>query len=370
MGRGTPPNHIGAASRECVLYFEQAFNKILSVYLFTRTISLILVLVFLGSCTSAIGKKDKSGSDSTITESEKTQETSGLIEAEAQEVGGAVGEANANTSLTPKALSGSDLVNACINELSEIPGSAGRSSINAICETVRLLSDCESAEGRPIFHMDEKGIHKKGKRILVMGYVHGDEHESGLVARSWMARLLEIESRNTWRVIPVLNPDGRRLNTRTNARKVDINRNFPSSDWNDLALKYWKSKAHSSQRRYPGPTAASEPETRCAIHQIRDFKPDLIIAIHTPLGVLDFDGPKLAFPKYTNLPWIRLGHFPGSLGRYMWKDHKTPVMTIELKPNQSERELSKLDDLQDLSGIVAIMTNSEDKQVPPPDFEE
>src|SRR5690606_35181087 len=153
-----------------------------------------------------------------------------------------------------------------------------------------------------------------------------DEIPSGAVARSWMVRLQEISPRNTWRVVPILNPDGLVKKSRLNGREVDLNRNFPTEDWDELALKSWREKTKSNPRRYPGDGPASEPETACAIEHIKDFKPDFIISIHTPLGVLDFDGPKsLPFPNFKPLPWRSLGHFPGSLGRYMWKEHGVPV---------------------------------------------
>ncbi|MDB9786942.1 hypothetical protein OAB57_02450, partial [Bacteriovoracaceae bacterium] len=91
---------------------------------------------------------------------------------------------------------------------------------------------------------------------------------------------------------------------------------------------------------------------------IGDFDPHFIISIHTPLGILDFDGPKLKFPpKHKKLPWLRLGNFPGSLGRYMWRDAKVPVLTIELKGKHSLKDLDAIDQLQDISGLVAIMSN-------------
>src|SRR6185437_16346647 len=100
---------------------------------------------------------------------------------------------------------------------------------------------CESENGAPIFYYQREGTDKKhGKRILSISLIHGDEHPSGAVNRAWMARLNKIEPRNTWRVIPIVNPDGMKAVTRYNAHHVDLNRNFPSSDWDKLALKYWR----------------------------------------------------------------------------------------------------------------------------------
>lgn len=138
---------------------------------------------------------------------------------------------------------------------------------------------------------------------------------------------------------------------------MDLNRNFPTEGWNGEAVERWKKLTRSDPRRYPGPTPGSETETRCAMRHIETFKPDFIISVHTPLGVLDFDGPKMNYPRFEPLPWISLGNYPGSLGRYMWKDHKVPVLTIELKGAQGIKRLEQLDHLQDISGTVAIQSN-------------
>jgi hypothetical protein len=217
--------------------------------------------------------------------------------------------------------------------------------LKAACQTVQVLEGCQSVKGAPIFHYDRKGSHKSQQKILVFSLVHGDELPAGSVGRFWMERLQSIDPRNSWRVIPILNPDGLKAKTRTNANKVDINRNFPTADWVKEAKNYWM-KEKKNPRRYPGEKAASEPETRCAISHIEDFKPDFVVSIHTPLKVLDFDGPRVKPPKFDYLPWKSLGNYPGSLGRYLWLERKTPVLTAEFKEDQPpERPLVELQDI-------------------------
>lgn len=225
-----------------------------------------------------------------------------------------------------------------------------------ICRLVeKPLTSCQSRKGRDLFHYEKKSKNSKGKKILVFATFHGDETEGSVIASHWIKRLETIESRNTWRILPIMNPDGAFVKTRMNANKVDINRNFPTKDWNDLALKYWRSKTNSNPRRFPGPSGGSEPETKCAIEQIHDFSPDFVISIHTPYGLLDFDGPKIKMARFENLKWKRLGTFPGSLGRYLWVDRKIPVLTIELRANTKIIEnIDKMNSLQDLSGALAI----------------
>ncbi|MCY4643487.1 MAG: succinylglutamate desuccinylase/aspartoacylase family protein [Bacteriovoracales bacterium] len=242
----------------------------------------------------------------------------------------------------------------CYETLKKLPGKYHKARLRKACSRVLLKEGCVSPKNRSIFHYDKLSERVGGTRILVLALIHGDEFPSGSVARAWMERLEELDPRNSWRVIPVANPDGLVLKTRTNANRVDINRNFPTENWDQLALKMWKERYKSTWRKYPGPAPASEVETRCLMAHIKDFSSDFIISIHTPLGHLDFDGPKMKYPNFNLLPWRRFGHFPGSLGRYMWKDHGIPVLTVELKGNDPIKSFEVLDNLQDISGTLAI----------------
>ena len=236
----------------------------------------------------------------------------------------------------------------CVQELKVFPGPFDEKVLKAACKEVKLDPICISVEGKPIFHYDKSGTtNGGGKKILVISVIHGDERPAGSVGRFWLERLQSIEPRNSWRIIPILNPDGAKYKTRTNAHKIDLNRNFPTRDWDEDAMKYWKASTSSNPRRFPGEEAGSEPETKCALKLIDDFKPDFIVSIHTPLNVLDFDGPKVKPPPFDYLPWKTLGHFPGSLGRYMWFERKTPVLTAELKDGlpTSYKPFEKLQDV-------------------------
>jgi hypothetical protein len=259
----------------------------------------------------------------------------------------------------PDGLQPSSLQELCVRQMKALPGPVSDTDLKAACAQVRQMDGCASVHGVPIYHYDRAGSNKNPKRILAKALIHGDENLAGAVARAWMVRLQKIEPRNSWRVIPVANPDGWKAHTRFNANGVDLNRNFPTKDWDIQAVNYWKKKMKSDPRRNPGPNAASEVETRCLIKQFDEFKPDFLISVHTPLGVLDLDGPKLAPPRFRPLPWMSLGNFPGSLGRYMWADRKVPVLTIELKGNEDVDKLEAFDRLQDISGTIAIQANAQ-----------
>ncbi len=256
-----------------------------------------------------------------------------------------------NVKAQPTAASEQDLCKSTINSTVR---PQNRTRLSEFCKRVERLPSCSSTEGRPIQHVNFTSRDAKAKRILVFGLIHGDEPLAGEMTLEWSERLQtlrekNLEPRNTWRVIPMLNPDGLIRHTRMNANGVDLNRNFPTKDWKEEATGFWKGQAKSDPRRFPGLNPASEAETRCAIAQIKDFKPDFIVSVHTPYRVLDFDGPMMPFPNYKDLPWQALGNFPGSLGRFMWRDYKVPVLTVELGQNMVD-----VAQLQDILGTFAI----------------
>lgn len=255
------------------------------------------------------------------------------------------------------AFAANDLASQCEKDLAAIPGPMTPSLVKTACAKVAQLPECVSVEGRAIYHYEktahETSAKSKRKNVLVFSLIHGDERPAGAVGRYWMERLETLYPNNNWRVVPVLNPDGFVKKTRTNAHRVDVNRNFPTKDWDEAAVKNWKTQLKSNPRRNPGTIAGSEPETKCALKHIEDFQPDFIVSVHTPLKVLDFDGPAVKpAPKFDLLPWKSLGHYPGSLGRYMWFERQTPVLTTELS-DRLPKDYRAFDKLQDLIGKLA-----------------
>ena len=122
-------------------------------------------------------------------------------------------------------------------------------------------------------------------RTLVVGSVHGDEPAGTVVA----TRLLHVRppARGSVWIVQDLNPDGHRAKRRTNAHRVDLNRNFP-------------------------PAAASEVETRIAMRLIRRIRPDVTIWFHQPQTLVRAWGPsvpiarryaRLAGMRFRRLPW-------------------------------------------------------------------
>jgi len=173
-------------------------------------------------------------------------------------------------------------------------------------------------------------------RVLLVGGTHGDELSSISIVFKWMHTLEKYHSGLFhWRINPLMNPDGalKKKSSRTNAHRVDLNRNFLSPDRPvDAAIRYWKTRGYRNPRRYPGPYPLSEPETYWLYQEIKTFKPDVIISVHAPYSLVDYDAPdRHNAPKrigylYKNL----MGTYPGSLGNYAGIYLGIPVITLEL----------------------------------------
>lgn len=174
---------------------------------------------------------------------------------------------------------------------------------------------------------------KPQAKILMLGGIHGDEYSSVTIMFKWMHILDKYHSGLFhWKVAPLVNPDGllQQKSQRINANGVDLNRNFPNNGKPDASLEYWKNRAYSDPRRYPGPTPTSEPETQWIVELIKKFKPDAIVAVHAPYGIVDYDGPPQAPSRLGPLYLKLLGTYPGSLGNYAGLQQEIPVVTIEL----------------------------------------
>lgn len=232
---------------------------------------------------------------------------------------------------------------------------------HALCEAAALQpSPARSVQGRTILWRDVLPVAEPGAspafRVLVVGAIHGDELSSASLALHWIALASAPQAQTTqtppepalpaahplhmrrvhWRFVPALNPDGllARPPRRVNANGVDLNRNFPTRNWAHDARQYWEKRTRKDPRRWPGNAPLSEPESAFLHGQIERFKPNLIVSIHAPYGVLDFDGPLTAplVPpaRLGRLYLDQVGIFPGSLGNYGGLHQGVPVVTVEL----------------------------------------
>ncbi|MGZ3723336.1 MAG: M14 family zinc carboxypeptidase [Bdellovibrionales bacterium] len=174
----------------------------------------------------------------------------------------------------------------------------------------------------------------KGKNpLLLMGGIHGDEPLGVHLAQMTLELLIEDckkpqpEFKLPWILIPILNVDGFKANTRVNGRGVDLNRNYPSKSW---------SPEFEKERYNPGPSPGSEAEIKGVVGLIEDFRPRIIIHCHSwkPMIVAAGDSALRDAERlsrssnYKVVPEIGYPT-PGSLSQFGWHDRQIPVICIE-----------------------------------------
>jgi protein MpaA len=141
-------------------------------------------------------------------------------------------------------------------------------------------------EGRPIEAVHVRG---DGLRVLVVGCIHGDECEGIAVTR-----LLErSQPRADLWLVHQLNPDGYAARRRTNARGIDLNRDF---------------------------LAATQRETRIARKLILRLRPDVTLWFHQPQSVVRAwglsRGTARRYARLAGVPYRSLQWPPGSASRW------------------------------------------------------
>lgn len=236
------------------------------------------------------------------------------------------------------------------------------------CRNSKLLaSGTHSLNGFPLLARDLQADarYPNPTRVLLIGGIHGDEQSAAAIVFKWLEFMQQPGSREfRWKVAPLVNPDGllARKPRRVNAHGIDLNRNFPTPNWQQEAPRYWARVTRSDPRRYPGKAPISEPESRWVYDTIERFKPDVIISVHAPFGVLDFDGPATPPQRFGRLVYHRVGVYPGSLGNYSGLHKEIPVVTIELPSAGSmppEAEVLRI--WQDMQSWIRRNVNAPDK---------
>ena len=111
------------------------------------------------------------------------------------------------------------------------------------------------------------------KRTLVMAGIHGENQEPATTAiLSAAFRSIKPETL-CCAVILCANPDGIAHGTRTNANNVDLNRNFPTGNWEKrITTSKWEEWLVSDVEHSSGESPASEPETQTLIRFIEEHK--------------------------------------------------------------------------------------------------
>jgi Penicillin-insensitive murein endopeptidase/Zinc carboxypeptidase len=159
-------------------------------------------------------------------------------------------------------------------------------------------------------------------RILVVGSVHGNEPAGTVIATRLL--LARPPRRGSITIVQDLNPDGHAAKRRSNARRVDLNRNFPGT-WRPIASA--------------GESPASEQETRLAMQLILRLRPDVTIWFHQPQGLVRASGPSVPIARrYARLVGMRFARLPRPPGSATaWQHGALPTsraFVVELAPGE------------------------------------
>jgi murein peptide amidase A len=203
-----------------------------------------------------------------------------------------------------------------------------------------------SLEGNPLtVYLPDGGR----AEIVVLASIHGDEAETTVVVSEALRCIPRGDLRSA--VILCGNPDGMLRGTRGNARGVDLNRNFPTSNWSADPVCY-KSRRNDARdiALSPGAQAASEPETSALLSLVEQLKPRAIVSLHAALACIDDAGGShlgRQLAARCDLPLLtEIGYpTPGSMGTwaaeqgldlvtweveaaslYDLKDHHVPIL--------------------------------------------
>ena len=179
--------------------------------------------------------------------------------------------------------------------------------------------------------MSLKAEGNSNSSILVIGCFHGDEPQG----RYLIEEYLKIYPDTNICFMPCLNTYGVENNIRTNSNGVDLNRNFPTKNW-ILSEK---------DNFYGGNEPASEEETRFIIDIIEKNKPKLILTLHAPYKVVNYDGPAkeisekiskiIGYPVEESIGYPT----PGSFGTWAGIEKNIPTVTLELDEECDIKEL-------------------------------
>ncbi|NKI73753.1 murein tripeptide amidase MpaA [Dickeya sp. CFBP 2040] len=129
---------------------------------------------------------------------------------------------------------------------------------------------------------------KTGKNSgLIIAGTHGDETAS-VVALSCALRTLAPGNR-AHHVILAVNPDGCQLGLRANAHGVDLNRNFPATNWrpDNTVYRWSEGTPVRDVQLSTGESPGSEPETQALCRLIEQLSPPWVVSFHEPLACID-----------------------------------------------------------------------------------
>ncbi|MBK8974311.1 MAG: succinylglutamate desuccinylase/aspartoacylase family protein [Planctomycetes bacterium] len=218
-----------------------------------------------------------------------------------------------------------------------------------------------SVEGRPL---RIRTIGRGPVAVLWIGGIHGDEIEGQVATDELPAAFAAtpgLAARVTLTILEDVNPDGRAKRTRGNARGIDLNRNYPATNYQPGDAR--------------GERALCEPESRALFDLLLHLQPDLVMVAHSwtrrsgrSPAAINWDGPAEPYARlfaarsgFEAVPSASIHGTPGSLGSFVGIDRQIPILTIEWAKGTPPAEAW----VQTSDAILAVLASATERSAPP-----
>lgn len=179
------------------------------------------------------------------------------------------------------------------------------------------------------------GQSQQSRRVMVERFGHGPEtlvlmasiHGTETIGTALFNQLIDhlhthpdLLYGRTLYMMRLSNPDGVVEGIRGNSENIDINRNFPTQNFG----RGW----------FNGDEPLTAPEATVLRDFFLQIEPVRVLTIHQPLNGIDYDGPAKdlaeTLSEVSGVRIHRLGSRSGSLGSFVGKDLKRPIITLEI----------------------------------------
>ena len=201
---------------------------------------------------------------------------------------------------------------------------------------MKVLEKTLTLKNNEIYFLQKEG--QAGLKILFLGVTHGEEPQGEPLINRFIEEIKNnnLEFKNDLFFIPCLNPDGKACGKRGNSNNVDLNRNYPTKNYEVTTFD-----DNTTSGKFP----LSEIETKFLADIVEKYNFDVILSFHAPFAIVNYDGPadKIAqeisnitgYPLQADIGYIT----PGSFGTFCGVEKNIPIVTLEVSDKLSDEEL-------------------------------
>ena len=216
-----------------------------------------------------------------------------------------------------------------------------------------------SVEERPI---EAHTVGSGSSVIALIGGIHtGPEAESVHIVEALLAHFRENETQIPEAVslvfVPKANPDGYERGTRVNARGVDLNRNWPTEDWQPEAV-------HGDHTVDAGSRPLSEPETAALYEYLLELRPLYVLSYHAYAALIENNGIEAserlseAYAQATGLEHIDEWPYYPITGEFIVAMAEAGIAAADVELERGDRRGFQ----RHLAGVRAVMEHAAERQ--------